>query len=133
MEVVGQERCGCNSYQLVIGEVARVERYNDRVIKVNIVIGDVVWEVVFCYCSQAGRSIGKKEEFYELMDKVVTNEKVLVGRDFNGHVGSVMGGFGEVQVGFGTEQINGGIRQLKLLDWTVDKGLRLMNKSAYNI
>ena len=40
--------------------------------KVNIVIGDVVWEVVSCYCSQAGRSVNEKEEFYELMDKVVS-------------------------------------------------------------
>ena len=29
------------------------------------------------------------------MDKVVTNEKVLVGGDFNDHVGSDVGGFGE--------------------------------------
>ena len=39
--------------------------------KVNIVIGDVVWEVVSCYYSQAGRSVNEKE-FYELMDKVVS-------------------------------------------------------------
>ena len=59
------------------------------------------------------------------MDKVVTSEKVLVGGDFNGHVGSDMGCFGEVHGGFGVGQINdGGIR---LLDWTVGKGLRLMN------
>ena len=37
----------------------------------NIVIRDVVWEVVSCYCPQAGRSVNEKEEFYELMDKVV--------------------------------------------------------------
>ena len=27
--------------------------------KGNIVIGDVVWEVVSCYCPQAGRSVNK--------------------------------------------------------------------------
>ena len=32
--------------------------------------------------------------FYELMDKIVTSEKVLVGGNFNGLVGSDMGGFG---------------------------------------
>ena len=47
------------------------------------------------YCSHARRSVNEKE-FYELMDKVVTSEKVLVGSDFNSHVGSDMGGFGEV-------------------------------------
>ena len=55
------------------------------------------------------------------MEKVVTSEKVLVGSDFNGHVGSDMGGFGEVHGSFGIGQINdGGIR---LLDWEVGKGL----------
>ena len=47
----------------LIGKVMGVERYNDRVMKVNIVIGDVVWVVVPCYCSQAGRSVNEKEEF----------------------------------------------------------------------
>ena len=37
-----------------------------------------------------GRSVNEKEAFYELMDKVVTSEKVSVGSDFNGHVGSDM-------------------------------------------
>ena len=47
----------------LIGKVVGVERFNDRVMKVNIVIGDVVWEVVSSYGPQAGRSVNKKEEF----------------------------------------------------------------------
>ena len=31
-----------------------VERFSDVVKKVSIVIGDVVWDVVSCYCLQAG-------------------------------------------------------------------------------
>ena len=55
------------------------------------------------------------------MDKVVISEKVLVGGDFNGHVGSDWSGLGEVHEGFGIGQINdGGIR---LLNWAVGKGL----------
>ena len=84
----------------LIGKVVGVDRFNDRVKKVNIIIGDVVWEVVSCCCPQTGRSVNEKEEFYELIDKVVTSEKVLVGGDFNGHVGSDMGSFGEVHGGF---------------------------------
>ena len=30
----------------LIGKVVRLERFNDRVMKVNIVVRDVVWEVV---------------------------------------------------------------------------------------
>ena len=41
----------------LIGKVVGVERFNDRVMKGNIFVGDVVWEVVSCYCPQAGRSV----------------------------------------------------------------------------
>ena len=109
----------------LIGKVVGVERFNARVRRVNIVIGDVVWEVVSCCCPQAGRPVNEEEEFNELMGKVVTSEKVLVGGDFNGHVGSDMESFGEVHGGFGIGQIiDGGIR---LLDRAVGKRLRLMN------
>ena len=55
----------------------------------------------------------------------VTSKKVLVGGDFNGHIGSDMGRFGEVHRGFGIGQINGaGIR---LLDWVVVKELGFLN------
>ena len=58
------------------------------------------------------------------MVMVVAGE-VLVGGDFNGPVGSGMGGFGEAHGGFGMGQSNyGGIR---LLDWAVGKGVHLMN------
>ena len=109
----------------LIGKVVGIERYDDRVMTVNIVIEEVVWKVVSCYYSKAGRSVNENEEFYELIDKVVTSEKVLVGSNFNRHVGSDMGAFGEVHGGFRIGQINdGGIR---LLDWAVDKGLHLMS------
>ena len=55
----------------------------------------------------------------------VTSKKVLVGGDFNGHIGSDMGGFGAVHRGFGIGQINdAGIR---LLDWVVVKELGFLN------
>ena len=49
----------------LIEKFVGVERHNDRVMKVNIVIGDVVWEVISSYCPQAGRSVNEKEEFHE--------------------------------------------------------------------
>ena len=55
---------------------------------------------------------------------------MLVRGDFNGHVGSDMGGFGEVYDGFGIWEINdGGIR---LLDWEVGKCLCLMSTCFQN-
>ena len=41
----------------LIGKVVGVERFNDRVMKVNIVIRDVVWELVSCYCPQTGKLV----------------------------------------------------------------------------
>ena len=49
--------------------------------------------------------------------------------DFNGYVGSDMGGFGEAHRGFGIVQINVG--RIRLLDWAVAKGLRLMNTTCF--
>ena len=63
----------------LIGKIVGVERFNDRVMKVNTVIRDVDGDVVSCYCQQAGRSVNEKKKFYELMDKAVIGEKVLVG------------------------------------------------------
>ena len=103
----------------LIGKVVGVERFNDS----------DEGQYFYWGCSsggsypQAGRSVNEKE-FYELMDKVVTSE-VLVDGDFNGHVGSDMGGFGEVHGGVGIGQINDG--RIRLLYWAVGKGLRLMN------
>ena len=73
-----------------------------------------MWEVLSYYCPQASRSVNEKKDFYDLMDEIVRSEKVLVGGDVSGHVGSDMGGFGKVYGGFGIWQANvGGI---KLLD-----------------
>ena len=60
------------------------ERFKDRVIMVNIVIEDVVWEVVSYFCPQVGRSINEKEEFQKLIGKVVTSKMMLVGGYFQG-------------------------------------------------
>ena len=75
------------------------------------------------------------------MDKVVIYEKVLVSGYFNRNVGSDMGGFREVHDGFGEVhgdfeigKINDGytgpshnLTGVRLLHWTVAKGLHLMN------
>ena len=51
----------------LISKAAGVEKFNGRVVKVNIVIGDVVWPAVSCYCLQAGRSVNETGDFYKLM------------------------------------------------------------------
>ena len=55
-----------------------VKRFNDKVMKVSTITEDVVWEVGSYYCPQVGRSVNEREEFYELMDKVVIIEKGML-------------------------------------------------------
>ena len=86
----------------LIEKVVGVKRFNYKLTKLNTNIEDVVWKVVSYYCPRVGRSVNEREGFYELMDRVVTSEKVLLGGDFNGQDGSDMGGFREVHGGFGT-------------------------------
>ena len=50
------------------------------------------------------------------MEKVVTSEKVLVGGDFNGHVGIYMDGLGEVHESFRIGKTNDGGTRLQYLD-----------------
>ena len=51
----------------LISKAVGVEKFNGRVVKVNIVIGDVVWLAVSCYCLQSGRSVNETGDFYKLM------------------------------------------------------------------
>ena len=45
--------------------------------KVNIVIGDVVWGLILAIIHRLIDSVNQKKQFYELMNKVVTSERVL--------------------------------------------------------
>ena len=40
-----------------------VERFSDRMMKLNIFIEDVVWEVVSCHYPQAGRPVNERKSF----------------------------------------------------------------------
>ena len=51
----GQNGVGVIVANWLIGKVVGVDRFNDRVMKVNNVTGNVVWGVVSCCCPQAGR------------------------------------------------------------------------------
>ena len=58
----------------LIGKLVGVERFHVRLIKVNLIFGDVVWGGgggVSCYCPWAGRSVNEKKEFYELRTKLL--------------------------------------------------------------
>ena len=102
---------------LVASELAdriiRVGRISDRVIAVDLVIGEQIVKVVSCYSPQAGRSQIEKEEFWRQVERVIMNtdinQEVIVGGDMNGHVGQVANGFHEAHgnFGYGTRNAEG--------------------------
>ena len=76
-------------YLLVASELAdriiRVERISDRVMAVDLVIGEQIVKVVSCYAPQTGRSQIEKEGFWRQVEGVIMNtdisQEVIVGGD----------------------------------------------------
>ncbi|XP_070003892.1 uncharacterized protein [Nicotiana sylvestris] len=74
---------------------------------------------------------GVKRHFWEGLDEIVhqvpPTEKLFMGGDFNGHIGSTAGGYGEVHGGFDFGERNGG--GTSLLDFAKAFGLVIANAS----
>ncbi|XP_047256167.1 uncharacterized protein LOC107846396 [Capsicum annuum] len=62
------------------------------------------------YTPKIGLDKGEKLRFWEALDEVVrgvpSSEKIVVAADFNGHIGSLPGGFNDVHSGFGFRERN---------------------------
>ncbi|KAF3674741.1 Splicing factor U2af large subunit A [Capsicum annuum] len=83
------------------------------------------------YASQVGLDREEKMRFWEALDEVVrdvpSSEKIVVARDFNGHIGALSGGFGDVHGGFGFGKRNE--EGSTLLDFARSFGLVEVNSS----
>ena len=81
----------------LVDRIIRVERISDRVIAVDLVIGEQIVKVVSCYAPQAGRSQIEKEGFWRQVEGVIMNtdinQEVIISGDMNGHVDQVANGF----------------------------------------
>ena len=103
-----------------ITSVLSVDRVNPRIINIRLLIGKMIVNIYSAYAPQSGLSLEEKESFYcTLQDhalKVPDNEFLLIGGDFNGHVGSTTQGFENVHGnhGYGVRNPDG-IRQPRLL------------------
>ena len=100
--------------------IIRVERISDRVIAVDLVIGEQIVKVVSCYAPQAGRRQIEKEGFWRQVEGVIMNtginQKAIIGGDMNGHVGQVANGFHETHGNFGYSTRNAGERILEFAE-----------------
>lgn len=96
-----------------VQKIVEFERPSKRAVKVNVL--SVMWSGnCFHVTSKAWEVFTVKKWFFEIVDKVVSNEKVLVGDNVNGCVGIEAGGSGEVHGGYCICQVN-------------DVGVRLMD------
>uniref|UniRef100_A0A8I6XAQ5 Endonuclease/exonuclease/phosphatase domain-containing protein n=1 Tax=Hordeum vulgare subsp. vulgare TaxID=112509 RepID=A0A8I6XAQ5_HORVV len=85
--------------------VVDVKRQGDQMILVKLVVGDLVLNVISAYAPQVGHDESTKREFWEgledLVRRVPIGEKLFIGGDLNGHVGTYNTGFERVHGGFG--------------------------------
>ncbi|KAK6729669.1 hypothetical protein RB195_006612 [Necator americanus] len=85
--------------------VTAVERLSDLLMAVKVDTGEVELRVVSAYAPQMGCSEEEKACFWEDLEQYVQSlegeEVLLIGGDFNGHVGSLKDGFDSCHGGYG--------------------------------
>ncbi|KAK3521083.1 hypothetical protein QTP86_015705, partial [Hemibagrus guttatus] len=93
-----------------VRNVLEVKRVSDRVMSLKLEIEGVMLNVVSGYAPQVGCELEEKERFWseldEVMESIPTGERVVIGADFNGHVGEGNTGDEEVMGKFGVKQRN---------------------------
>lgn len=85
--------------------VVEVKRCNDRIMSVRVVVGEKVVNVVCAYAPQVGFSEPEKAAFWvcldELVESIPVDQFVVMGGDFNGHIGARVDGYHRAHGGFG--------------------------------
>nr|XP_016433648.1 PREDICTED: craniofacial development protein 2-like [Nicotiana tabacum] len=98
---------------------------------IKLVVGECTLNVVSAYAPQVGLDEEIKRQFWEGLDDIVRSippsERLFIGGDFNGHIGSSAGGYTEVHDGFGFGERNGG--GTSLLDFAKAFYLMIANSS----
>jgi hypothetical protein len=85
--------------------VVDIKRQGDWIILVKWLVEDLVFNVISAYTPQIGLNESIKRQFWEQLDALVNSvsisEKLFIGGDLNGHVGSTRVDFDGVHEDFG--------------------------------
>ncbi|XP_009607608.1 uncharacterized protein [Nicotiana tomentosiformis] len=108
----GKNRVGILVDRDLRESVVEVRLVSDRLMTIKLVVGECTINIVSAYAPQLGLDEEVKRRFWEELDEIVRGippaERLFIGRDFNGHIGSTADGYGEVHGGFGYGDKNGG-------------------------
>ena len=91
-------------HQKWIESIVDVKRVNDRLMMIKILIDKRVISIVSVYAPQQGLSAEEKDRFYEEVISLVSKidkDLLVIGGDFNGHVGEKADGYKGIHGGFG--------------------------------
>ncbi|KAK3552760.1 hypothetical protein QTP86_022345, partial [Hemibagrus guttatus] len=93
-----------------VRNVLEVKRVSDRVMSLKLEIEGVMLNVVSGYAPQVGCELEEKERFWseldEVMESIPMGERVVIGTDFNVHLGEGNTGDEEVMGKFGVKERN---------------------------
>ncbi|XP_070039176.1 uncharacterized protein [Nicotiana tomentosiformis] len=111
--------------------MVEIRRVNDRLMIIKLVVGECTLNIVSTYAPHAGLDEEVKQRFWKGLDEIVRQvsptEKLFIGGDFNGHIGSTASSYGEVHGGFSFGERNEG--GISLLNFAKAFGLVIVNSS----
>jgi len=89
----------------LVEQVVEVKRNNDRIMCVKLVVGLEIFNVVSVYVPQIKLGEDIKRLFWANFDEVIQSipqtEQLLIGGNFNGHIGRKRDGYETIYGGFG--------------------------------
>ncbi|KAF7703561.1 hypothetical protein C0J45_1013 [Silurus meridionalis] len=109
--------------------VVEVKRVSKRVMNVKLEVEGVMINVISAYAPQVGCEMEEKEKFWNELDEAVEgvarNERLVIGADFNGHVGEGNRGDEEVMGRYGFKERN--VEKQMVLDFAKKMKIAVVN------